>query len=232
MTLPAWHSSCPASQGTERKVRSLFKSKILTRQPPRGSLCSCFKHNLNNIDSDEEVFWVLQSLSHSKCQRLFGNEQNYFIFPCSGTHTCGDFALHSPKVWREKVISIATVCPRQKTPMPQQQRREIPPGFGDSPPGRGLIMLPLVSLDLPGTAAPKLLGFTWVSPCTGGHREPVRLDGFLMFHKSIFSFPCQRHSRKTLNKEISKVHGELLVSGQHFHLSDPSPFLGTAGTSC
>lgn len=57
---------------------------------------------LNNINAYEKAFWILWSLGHLKCQRLFGIEPKYFILPCSGTHTCGYRAFQSPKLWRKR----------------------------------------------------------------------------------------------------------------------------------
>lgn len=76
-----------------------------------------------------------------------------------------------PQAVEEKVISIATVCPRQKTPQkllptaprnPTESRERpdnAPRDFCVWPPG------------LLGTAAPKLLWFTWGTACTGLQRS-------------------------------------------------------------
>lgn len=76
------------------------------------------------------------------------------------------------KALEEKGISIATVCPRQKTPVPQKTppNRKIPPGLGDSPAGRDLTTLPLISVrGDSGFAAPKILVFHLRA--AGEHKE-------------------------------------------------------------
>lgn len=130
---PGWGGRWHCQPGTthalaakEQRERSDHFLKQNTS--PRGSICSCFQYNhlhINNINAYQKVLWILWSLGHLNCQWLFGIEQKYFMFPCSGIHV---WLLSTPKpeALEEKGISIATVCPRQKTPQKNSSQQKNP----------------------------------------------------------------------------------------------------------